>query len=133
MRRIVIVALAAACVAGCNLFNKDSTTSPSPTTVPETYNGSVASQGVSIFNFTVGSSGAVTVTLSATSATTPLGLGIGTPTASSCTLTTSTRNATASTSAQISVNESAGAYCVEVFDPGGLTGTATFTVSVAHP
>jgi len=126
-----VVALALA-GPGCNWFNS---TSPSDTVAKtETFSGTLTPQGSSVFTFTVSKTGQVNLTLTsvAPTATTPLGLGIGNPNGTACTTSTSTPNAIAGSAAQISVNETPGTYCVRVYDSGSLSGTVTFTVTVAH-
>jgi hypothetical protein len=128
---VVAVALALA-GAGCNFF-KDSSPD-NPVTNTETFSGTVALQGSSVFTFTVAKSGEVSLTLTSVgpTATTPVGLGIGTGTGTACTLTSSTPTATAGSSPQIKVTESPGTYCVKVYDPGTLAAAVTFSVNIAH-
>jgi hypothetical protein len=60
-------------------------------------------------------------------------LGLGTPNGTTaCALTNFTTSAVASSTAQISVDENAGSYCVQVYDPGNLAGSLTFSLSVSH-
>jgi len=62
-----------------------------------------------------------------------IGLGLGTPNGTTaCALTNFTTSAVASSTAQISVDENAGSYCVQVYDPGNLAGSLTFSLSVSH-
>ena len=118
--------------AGCDLFS--SSTSPSSDSPKETFSGTLAPQGSSVFTFTAAKSGTVAVTLTTLtpSTTSGVGLGFGTPNGAACTLTSSTPNATAGSAAQITVNANAGSYCVRVYDSGSLTSAATFTITVTH-
>ena len=88
-----------------------------------------------MFTFTVTQGGPVSVTLASlgASSTSAIGLGIGTPSGTTtCTLTSSTPNAIAGSVAQLTVTASPGTLCVKVYDVGGLTSAATFTVNVTH-
>lgn len=127
-----VVALALTlCGPGCDWFK--GSTSPT-TTQTETFSGTLAPQGSSVFTFTVSKSGAVSITLTnvVSTSTTLLGLGIGTPNGPTCTMTSSTQSATPGSTAQIAVTENAGTYCVRVFDVGTIQGSVTFTITVAH-
>jgi hypothetical protein len=122
--------------AGCNLLSD--ATSPSSTSsstnATETFAGTLAVQGSSLFTFTVPQTGTVSLTLSTLSATVAVGLGIGTPNGTTaCTLTSSSSTALAGSTPQIVVTEIPGTYCVSVYDVGQLTGTATFSIIVGHP
>ena len=130
-RRLAI--LAALLGAGCNL-PQDSSTSPSGNTT--TFSGTLAPRGAPvIFTFTTTSNGAVALTLTSVnpSTTSGIGLGLGVPAGTTgCTLSNFTTSAVPSSTAQISVNESAGSYCAQVYDPGTLSSTTTFSISVSH-
>jgi hypothetical protein len=132
-----LLMVAALFAGGCNLLPgltspSDSTSSSSSST---TFSGSLSPQGAPVFfTFTAGA-GPVAVTLTAVNppTTSGIGLGLGTPTGTTaCTLTNFTTSAVAASTPQISANEAAGGYCVQVYDPGSLTGSLTFTLSVAH-
>jgi hypothetical protein len=127
--------LLAALGAGCDLFNTGSSTSPSASSTTETFAGSFAAQGFSVYTFTVVQTGTVSVTLVSLSPTptTVVGLGIGTPNGTTaCTLTSTNPTAVAGSTAQITVTENPGKYCVEIFDVGNLVGSATFSITIAH-
>lgn len=125
--------VAAVFAGGCNLL--PGSTSPSDSTTTTTFSGSLSPRGAPVFfTFTAGA-GQVAVTLTSVnpSTTSGIGLGLGTPSGTTaCTLTNFTTSAVASSTAQISVDETAGSYCVQVYDPGNLTGSLTFTLSVSH-
>jgi hypothetical protein len=126
---VLILLSAIVALAGCGLF-PDFT---SPSTKTETFSGTLAPSGSVIFTFTVSDKGDVAVTLTSVNpSATTLGLGVGTASGTTCTVTTSTSAAVPGSSAQLTVAESAGTYCVKVFDVGNLTATATVTVTVAH-
>ncbi|HEY6358887.1 MAG TPA: hypothetical protein VIX35_11615 [Vicinamibacterales bacterium] len=135
MRRHVLIApvLGLLC-AGCStLGNLFSSTSPSSTTT-DMFNSALTVGGSSFSTFTVSQAGTVTAQLTALGAAGPVGLGLGTPNGStSCVLTTSSASVVPGSSPQISATENAGNYCVEIFDPGTLTASTTFSITVVHP
>jgi hypothetical protein len=132
-RRLAILAAFAA--AGCNLL-QDSSTSPSGDTNTTTFSGTLAPRGAPVFfTFTTAANGPVAVTLTSLtpSTTSGIGLGLGTPSGTTgCTLSNFTTSAVPSSTAQISVTEAAGSYCAQVYDPGNLASTTTFSISVSH-
>lgn len=132
-RRRAIV-LAALFAAGCNLPNDS--TSPSSDATATTFSGTIAPRGAPVFfTFTTAANGRVSLTLTTVtpSATSGIGLGLGTPSGTTgCTLSNFTTSAVPSSTAQISVNETAGSYCAQVYDPGNLASTTTFSISVSH-
>jgi hypothetical protein len=133
-RGLVVVVLLVLC-AGCStLQNLFSSTSPSPGTSTDTFSGAVAVGGSSFSTFTVSQAGTVTVTLTTLGVAGPVGLGIGTPNGTtSCQLASSIPSAVAAASPQISATENPGSYCVEIFDPGTLSASTTFSITVVHP
>lgn len=98
------------------------------------FNSALTVGGSSFSTFTVSQAGTVTAQLSALGAAGPVGLGLGTPNGTtSCVLTTSSASVVPGNSPQISATENAGNYCVEIFDPGTLTASTTFSITVVHP
>jgi hypothetical protein len=98
------------------------------------FNSALTVGGSSFSTFTVSQAGTVTAQLTALGATGPVGLGLGTPNGTtSCVLTTSSASVVPGNSPQISATENAGNYCVEIFDPGTLTASTTFSITVVHP
>ena len=130
-----LAVVAALLAAGCNL-PQGSSTSPSGDANTTTFSGTLAPRGAPVFfTFTTAANGPVAVTLTSAnpSPTSGIGLGLGTPSGTTgCTLTTFTTSAVPSSTAQISVNETAGSYCAQVYDPGNLATTTTFSISVSH-
>jgi len=134
-RSLVALALMALC-CGCSsikdLFSSSTPTSAGSST--QSFTGTVSVGGSSFFTFTVAQAGKVDVTLTSLGGSSPVGLGVGTPNGTtSCQVTTSSQSTTAGSSPQVSVTETAGTYCVSVFDAGALAASTTFAVSVAHP
>ena len=132
-RRLAVVT--AFLAAGCNL-PQGSSTSPSGDTTTTTFSGTLTPRGAPVFfTFTTAANGTVAVTLTSVSPSTTsgIGLGLGTPSGTTtCTLSNFTTSAVPSSTAQISVNETAGSYCAQVYDPGSLNSTTTFSISISH-
>lgn len=120
---------------GCNLLNSSTSPDPSTMATSSTFSGTVGLLGTSVVSFTTTAAGPVGLTLTSLSPSPPvgIGLGLGTPNGNSgCTLASFTTSATAASTPQITVTENAGTYCVQVYDPGTLTATTSFSVSVSH-
>jgi hypothetical protein len=127
-----LVVLSTGCNDIKNLFSS-APGSPSSTSSPQSFTGTLAVGGASIFTFTVAQAGTVNVTLTALGGSSPVGLGIGTPNGtSSCQLSASSQSTTAGASPQLTAKETAGTYCVSVFDTGALAAATTFAVSVSQ-
>ena len=124
--------LAMAAAPACHLF-EDSPAQPTAAIV-ERFTGSLKQQNSVTFTFTIAQTSTVDVTLTAMTPSTnaAVGLGIGNPGAEGCTLTKSASSVVAGAAAQLSVTESAGSYCVKVYDTGSLSETVTVTVTVGH-
>jgi hypothetical protein len=68
------------------------------------------------------------------STTLKVGLGVGIPLAdgSGCVLSRSVES-TAGTTAQLELSVDIGKYCVQIYDPGTLTGVVSFAISLIYP
>jgi hypothetical protein len=137
MKRYALLLIAAVVLGGTscstlsNLFS--SSTSPSATTTTDSFSGSIIVGGNSFFTFTVVNPGTVNVDLTTLGVNTPVGLGIGVPNGTaSCTLASTSQSTLAGGTPQLSVSETAGTFCVAVFDTGTLTSATTFSVTVSH-
>ena len=137
MRRFVLCALVALMTAACG----DTPTVPTlPNTNPvtETFSNTLAPNGAFTNPFTVNGPGPVTATLTtiAPDTTVAVGFTLGTwnATTSVCSATLSNDLAIQG-SALTATAQTAGVYCVRVFDVGKVTaGTSTtYTVTVTHP
>jgi hypothetical protein len=135
-RHVAALALMALCCGCSSIKDLFSSSTPSSSTGNSTqsFTGTVSVGGSSFFTFTVTQAGKVNVTLTTLGGTSPVGLGIGTPNGStSCQVTTSSQSTTAGSSPQVSATETAGTYCVSVFDAGALAASTTFSVTIDHP
>jgi len=139
---VIKACVAAACLAavglaafGCN-NGGDSTTTPSPQTVSETFTGTVAVQGSDFHNFTVSAAGEVDITITAAGppSTIFVSLAVGTPSGTTCTpIPTATINTQAGAVPQLSGTANPGTLCVIVSDVGNFTAPITYSVTVVHP
>jgi hypothetical protein len=109
--------------------------SSNPTAATDTFASFLAIGGSSAHTFPVSQSGTVIITLTSVTPSSIVGLGIGIPGASSSTCILSrSLNATAGSTPQITIPVDAGTYCVQLYDPGGLTAPGvSFSTTIAHP
>jgi hypothetical protein len=101
----------------------------------ETFSGTLAVRGSSLGTFNVLQAGAVSITIKnlGAPANIAVGLGLGIPSVTgTCNFSVSNTSAVAGSTPQITLTESPGQYCVEIYDIGNLTTDATFTVTIAH-
>jgi hypothetical protein len=150
MKRLFPAVAAALFAAACS---SDIASTPTPTqppsfappTVVETFTGTLSILGTDSHRFEVPVPGEVDVTLTKiapateTSAVpapdTTLLLSVGLPsttTIGQCATVQSTR-ATAGPTPQIKGHALTGGFCVSLTDPGNLTDSISYTVTVAHP
>jgi hypothetical protein len=98
----------------------------------ETFTGTVDARASTEAAVVLTVDGEVDATLDSINPAVAVGLGFGTPTADgACTLLAS--NAAATVGTIVSTDAGPGTYCVLVYDVGNLSGSATFTLTVAHP
>ena len=137
-RRTSIAALALAStlfLAGCE-DDPPTTPTPDPTTTTVTFASNLAMGGASSRSFDVTRAGVVSVTMTmvGNSTTLRVGLGLGIPLSdgSSCVLSRSVE-AVASTTAQLELAVDTGKYCLQIYDPGTLTGVVPFSINLVYP
>lgn len=133
---LAAVALASSLtLAGCG---DDAPTAPTepPTTTTITFASNLAVGGASTRSFAVTRTGAVSVTLvdADNSTTLKVGLGVGIPLAdgSGCVLSRSVETVPGTT-AQLELTVDPDTYCVQIYDPGTLTGVVPFSISLVFP
>ncbi len=131
--RILVIALAAA-VSGCSTTMLGPSETANPDTDPAVFSGAVVPGGGASRTFEVSAPGPIAVSLTATTpAGITLGVGIGIPRGDgSCALQASVRT-TAGSAAQLAIAADSGTYCTKAYDPGTLTESVPFTVSISHP
>jgi hypothetical protein len=110
-------------------------TSPeAPTTVTETFTGTVNPNGAVTHSFTTEAAGTLSATLVAVTpdSATKIGLSLGTWNGISCKIEIANDNAQQGVT--ITGTASAlGAFCARVYDVGALTGNINYEVRVTHP
>jgi hypothetical protein len=105
--------------------------------VTETFQGTLAVQGVTFYSFVVGNPDPVSITLasltkaSGSAVTTTVKLGFGVPAAETCVPTTSLTSASG-LQAQVLQVASKGTYCVIISDAGALTEPLNFAIKIKH-
>ena len=132
--RLLIVLGLAAGAAACGSSSTPTTpTTPTPT-VTDTFNGTLNQNGATTFSFTAAASGSISATLAtlAPDSTLKIGLSLGTWNGAACTIVIANDGATQGTAVGGNIN-SAGNYCVRVYDIGNVTNPVTYTVTVTHP
>jgi hypothetical protein len=140
-RTIAIVALLAACAAGCDKAqtptSAESTTTS--TTATALFSGTLESRGEAFYSFTVTQAGSVRLTLASLSAANgvaaasiDIGMGLGVPAGTGCAMSSATTVTPALTAQVVEVLD-AGVHCANIFDAGTLTAPATFAMRIVHP
>jgi hypothetical protein len=123
-------------MAGCGDDDPPTTPTPTPTTTSVTFASNLAVGGSSTRSFDVTRAGNVSVTLTAVgnSTTLKVGLGLGIPLAdgSGCVLSRSVE-AVAGNTAQLELAVDTGKYCLQIYDPGTLTGVVAFSINLVYP
>jgi hypothetical protein len=129
-RSVAALALAGA-VSSCG---GDTTTPTTPTSVIDSFNGTLAAQGSVQFPFTVTTPGVVSATLTTLNpqATITVGFGLGQPSAGVCNLISGAFSESAKVGQPISGSIGAGSYCVALYDIGNVVGSDDFTITIAH-
>jgi len=126
-RLMIGVIAAAAMLGGC------SNPAGSSTTTTDTFNGTLTATGFDSHSFVVNNSGEVDATLTSLSpqSTITVGFGLGQPTTTGCSLFSYTESARVGS--VLSGTIGTGSYCVTVYDVGNVSGSESYTVTVAHP
>lgn len=122
-------------LAGCD-EDPPTTPTPDPTTTTVVFSSNLAVGGSSTRSFDVTRNGVVSVTLIAVgnSSTLKVGLGLGIPFSdgTGCVLSRSVETVAGNT-AQLELAVDTGKYCLQIYDPGTLTGVASFSINLIYP
>jgi hypothetical protein len=133
-----ITLLAAAAAAACHstTTTAPTTTAAAPSTLTDTFTGTIAQTANMSFPFTVAATGNVQVTLTDVEPLTTMALGvaIGSWDGTTCTPGVATTDHAKSGVIALTGTAVAGSYCVQVSDAGNIppTWTVSFTVQVTH-
>ena len=140
LRRIacgILLAATAALTSACG--DEITATTPTVTTITETFTGSVSPASGSTHPFTTLTGGAIKATLTAVGPdpSKNVGFSLGTYNLTLNTCTAVLDNPAAVQSFEFSATASSiGAYCVRIYDNGNITTdnvAYTYTITVAHP
>lgn len=138
-RRLAVVLIAGLAWGGASCGTNRPLT---PTQIPPTdsailFTNTLSPGGRQFFSFVVDQPRTVNLTLASTMADlagpatpTALGFGLGTPSGTDCALTNPAILATPALTPQISIELTAGTYCVRVQDPGTLTTEMVFAIRI---
>ncbi|MGE3275626.1 MAG: hypothetical protein AB7O67_10970 [Vicinamibacterales bacterium] len=131
-----LLALAAATLitVGCGDDTPVTPTQPTPTTVTETFSGTLTVNGAMTHRFATQSGGSAQATLTAVGPDTGdvVGFAMGTWSGSTCQLIL-TNDAAVQTSVITGTVGTSGQLCIRVYDVGQLTGPVDYEVTVVHP
>ena len=123
-------------LVGCGDDTPTTPTTTTPTTTTVVFASNLAMGGSSTRSFDVTRAGVVSVTLVAVgnSNTLKAGIGVGIPLSdgSGCVLSRSVETI-AGTTAQLELAVDIGKYCVQIYDPGTLTGVVSFSINLVFP
>ena len=130
-----IVLASSLTLAGCD-DDPPTDPTPTPTTTTVVFSSNLAMGGSSTRSFEVTRAGIVSATLTGVgnSDTLKVGLGIGIPLAdgTGCVLSRSVETV-AGTTAQLELDVDTGKYCLQIYDPGTLTGVVAFSINLVYP
>lgn len=139
MSRFTFAALLAAVLSATACSNNTTTaptTTTTPTSVTDSFNGTVTKNGASSFAFNVNAAGSVFATLTSISDTSvPVGLSVGVWTAATatCSFSPSIANDNALQGTTLSASASGvGQLCVRVYDIGKVVSPLDYQVTVVH-
>jgi hypothetical protein len=122
-------------LTGCN-EDPPTTPTPDPTTTTVVFASNLAVGGSSTRSFDVTRAGVVSVTLVSVgnSNTLTVGLGVGIPFSdgTGCVLSRSVEAVSGNT-AQLELAVDTGKYCLQIYDPGTLTGVVAFSINLIYP
>jgi hypothetical protein len=136
MRRLAVLAFAAALTAAACGSNDTPTTptAPSAPAVTDTFNGTLTPSGGATFTFITARSGSLTATLTSLGPDSGLtvGLLLGTWNGNACAVQIVKDNAVQS-STIVGAASAAGSLCVRIYDVGNVAAPVDFQITVVHP
>lgn len=139
-----LAALTCAAALAAAACSKDSSTTTSPTTTTATssaelFSGTLSPKGSTFYSFSVTNAGTVSVTLASLASSrigaalpSRLTVGLGVPSGFGC-VTSSSVDTTPGLTAQLTASGAKdNIYCVNLSDPGTLSGDALFVIRIVH-
>ena len=132
--RLVPVLVAVLALSACGDDEVITPTNPTPTTVTETFSGTVSRNGAQSHAFATQGSGTVTATLKflVPDPTIRMGMALGTWNGATCTLVITKTDAIEST-ILTGAASAQGSLCVYIHDVGNLRAPAGYEIEVIHP
>lgn len=133
--RLVPVLVSVLALSACGDDDPITTpTNPTPTSVTETFSGTVTRNGARSHSFATQGSGTITATLKflVPDPTVPMGLALGTWNGATCMLVITKTDAVENTSIT-GASSALGNLCVYIHDVGNLRGPADYEIEVVHP
>jgi hypothetical protein len=129
---LIVVLAVASCACETTMLSPSATANPD--TEPGVFSSTVVPGGGASRTFDVSAPGSVALTLTSTTPSGAIvGMGVGIPRGDgSCALQASVHTA-AGAAAQISIAADTGTYCAKVYDPGTLSASVPFTISISRP
>lgn len=130
---LCLAAMATAC-GGTNPFQQLGPTAPAvpPTSITETFTGTLTVNGAATYPFVVGQAGNATAVLTAlVPDDARVGMSLGTWNGVTCQIILANDNATQN-SLVVGEARSAGNFCVRIHDVGKLTAPADYLLTVTH-
>ena len=134
MRIIVVVFCVALIASACADPTAPAAPAPVVPTVTDTFTGTLTALATNSHPFVVSAVGGVTVTLTSVVPPVKLAIGIGTPstTTGTCVVINSKVTDAGPTPQLSGTGTVPGKFCVAVSDPGNVTETAAYTITVLH-
>lgn len=143
LRRVLAAVACASALAGA-ACGKDSSTTTSPTTTTvttstELFSGTLSPKGSTFYSFSVTNAGDVSVTLASLATarigpalSTPLTIGIGVPSGFGCVTNSTVQTAPGLTAQLTASGAKDNIYCINLADPGTLSGDVLFVIRIVH-
>jgi hypothetical protein len=132
--RLVSVVALSLVVSGCGNSSSDTTVTAPPSTLTDSFSGTLTRNGAAAYSFTVTGAGQMTAQLTTLSpdSSKPVGLSLGTWNGSICQIILSNDNS--AQGAQVVGTASAtGSFCVRIYDAAGtVVDPQTYTIDVFH-
>jgi len=135
MSRIIVIVCSIALIASaCTDPVAPAAPTPVVPTVTDTFTGTLTALATNSHPFVVSAIGGVKVTLTSVDPLVKLAIGIGTPstTTGTCAVLNNVITDPGTTPQLSGTATVTGNFCVAVSDPGNVTDTATYTITVLH-
>ena len=131
--KMLTLVVCAAAAAACSNNTTTAPTTPTVSTITDTYSGTLNQNGAASFTFTTSQSGNIQATLTALAPDSAVlvGLSLGTWNGTSCQIVLANDKATQFSSITGTVSSS-GSLCVRIYDVGKIVDPTTYEIQVIH-